>query len=41
VHRTWQRGDHRTGNNNSQHEKGCSSQLVGSIVAHVFSPFYG
>ena len=41
VQRTGQRGDHRTDNNNSQHEKRCSSQSVGSVVAHVFSPFYG
>jgi hypothetical protein len=39
VHRTGQRGNHRTDNNNSQHEKPCSSQPVGSIVVHVLFSF--
>jgi hypothetical protein len=39
VHRTGQRGDHRTDNNNSQHEKPCTSQPVGSIVVHVLFSF--
>jgi hypothetical protein len=39
VHRTGQRGDHRTDNNKSQHEKRCNSQPVGSIVALVFFSF--
>ena len=41
VQRTWQRGDRRNDNHDSQHEKRCRSQPVESIVAHVFTPFYG